>query len=132
MQLHPIYVGIFTLLNIQNIVAQTIHTENYANGAPKTRYHIRKNDTFCIEHLHENGLHQATVWHDSAHYFHPNQKFAKKIYGENQILPTWLWIAGNKNDAETLDYLHATTSSTFYPANCKNKSFGRMTTSLHK
>jgi WG containing repeat len=115
MQLHPIYIGIFTLLNIQNLVAQTISTENYANGAPKIRYHIRKNDTFCIEHLHENGFHQATFWHDSTHYFHPNQKIAKKTYSENQILPAWLWIASNKNDAETFDDLHAITASTFYP-----------------
>jgi hypothetical protein len=115
MQLHPIYIGIFTLLNIQNIVAQTISTENYANGSPKTRYHIRKNDTFCMERLHENGLHQATFWHDSAHYFHSNQKFSKKTYGENQNLPTWLWVASNKNEVETFDGLKPVSTYTFYP-----------------
>jgi WG containing repeat len=115
MQFHTIPISIFLLLNIQNIVAQTIITENYEHGSPKIRYHIRKNDTFCREHLLENGSRQATFWQDSTHYFHPNQKIAKKTYGENPILPTWLWIASNKNEVETFDALKPISTHSFYP-----------------
>jgi hypothetical protein len=108
---------------MQNIVAQNIHSENHVNGALKFRYHVRANDTFCTEQWHENGLHQATFWQDSAHFFHSNRAFAKKSYGKNRNLPDWLWIASNKNETESFDLLQeAATAYTFYPDGKQHES----------
>ncbi len=69
------------LLNAQLVEAQFIAEIKQDNGQLKIRYHIRQNDTFCIEKFYENGSLQSKSWHnDSAYSIQPNQIF-KKEYG---------------------------------------------------
>jgi hypothetical protein len=53
---NPYWFCIFLILNIQNIIAQTISIEKYVGGQIKKRAHSQNQDTFCVENLFENGI----------------------------------------------------------------------------
>ncbi|MEO0044268.1 MAG: hypothetical protein RL329_3716 [Bacteroidota bacterium] len=97
---HAYWLCIILFFKMQNVVAQVIAIEKYPNGAIQKRFHIRAQDTFCVENKFENGGMHSIVWRDSAYFFHSNQVIAQKRYGKKTYFPEWRRIADNDNPDE--------------------------------
>jgi hypothetical protein len=69
-------------VNTQNIVAQSVIESKYENGQIKTRYHVRKNDTFCIENFRRNGVLESKSWHNDSVFKMESNQIIHKQFGQ--------------------------------------------------